>query len=116
MQVFKGRSCRLLFKAFFTADSIIYTLQHKPGGSLFWLNLPVVGRHNKTALRKSMAHTILSSLFDEDFIALLLRSALDEKGKPLGSGELYTWLLGNIYAGDVKMLYGDWLAVKGSKG
>jgi hypothetical protein len=109
MRTFKNRNCKLRFMAFSTADVIIDLLQEKPGGSFFWRHLPLRGRDNRDAVRKKIADTLLHAFYDDNFISILLKGALDDKGKPRGDGTLYRWLLSNVYSDNAQKLYGDWL-------
>ena len=111
MRTFKNRNCRLRFMAFSTADVIIDLLQEKPGGSSFWRHLPLRGRDNRDAVRKKIADTLLHAFYDDNFISILLKGALDDKGKPRGDGTLYRWLLLNVYSDNSQKLYSDWLKV-----
>jgi hypothetical protein len=109
MRTFKSRNCRLRFMAFSTADVIIDLIQDKPGGSSFWRHLPLKGKNNRDAVRKKIADTLLHAFYDDNFISILLKGALDDKGKPRGDGTLYHWLLANVYSDNAHKLYGDWL-------
>jgi hypothetical protein len=109
MRTFKNRNCRLRFMAFSTADVIIDLLQEKPGGSSFWRRLPLKGRDNREVVRKKIADTLLHAFYDDNFISILLKGALDDKGKPRGDGTLYRWLLTHVYSDNAQKLYGDWL-------
>lgn len=108
---YTGRNCKLRSLAYSVTDSIIDSIQHKPGGYTFWQSLPKRGRDNAEAVRKSIAETLLSSLYDSSFIAMLLKAAMDENGRPLLHSPLYRWLLSNIYSENVQKLYQDWVRV-----
>jgi hypothetical protein len=111
MRTFKNSNCRLRFMAFSTADIIIDLIQQKPGGFAFWSFLPRKGRNNRDAIRKKIADTLLTSFYDDKFISILLKGALDDKGKPQGDSTLYHWLLSNVYSDNIQRLYNDWLRV-----
>lgn len=111
VRTFKNRNCKLRYMAYSTADVIIDMLQQKPGGSTFWFTLPRRGRDNKDAIRKKIADTLLQSFYDDNFISILLKGALDSKGKPTGDTTLYQWLLTHVYSDNVQRLYADWLRV-----
>ena len=108
---YTGRNCKLRSLAYQVSDSIIDTIQHKPGGYIFWQSLPKKGHDNAEAVRKGIAETLLSSLYDSSFISMLLKAAMDENGRPLLHSPLYRWLLSNIYSENVAKLYQDWLRV-----
>lgn len=108
---YTGRNCKLRSLAYSVADSIIDTIQHKPGGYTFWQSLPKKGQNNQETIRKGIADTLLTSLYDSSFIAMLLKAAMDESGRPLLHSPLYRWLLTNIYSDNVGKLYQDWVRV-----
>lgn len=110
METYNGKNCRVRTLAYAVTDSIIDLLQSKPGGYSFWASLPRRGRNNTEALRKKIADTLLSGFYNSSFISVLLRSALDENGKPT-QGPLYQWLLTHVYSDNVKTMYKDWLRV-----
>lgn len=110
METYNGKNCRVRTLAYAVTDNIIELLQSKPGGYSFWAALPKRGRNNTEALRKKIADTLLSGFYNSSFISVLLRSALDEHGKPT-SGPLYQWLLTHVYSDNVKAMYKDWLRV-----
>jgi len=97
--------------AFSTADVIIDMIQQKPGGRVWWFSLGKKGRDNRDAIRKKIADTLLHSFYDDNFISILLKGALDDKGKPQGDKTLYQWLLSNVYSDSAQQLYADWLRV-----
>lgn len=108
MDTYKNRNCRVRTLAYAVTDNIIGMLQNKPGGYSFWHSLPIRGRNNADALRKKIAETLLTSFYNSSFMSILLRSALDDNGKPT-SGPLYQWLLTHVYSDDVRKMYKDWL-------
>jgi len=97
--------------AFSTADVIIDMIQQKQEGRVWWFSLGKKGRDNREVIRKRIADTLLHSFYDDNFISILLKGALDEKGKPRGDSALYRWLLSNVYSDNVQKLYNDWLKV-----
>lgn len=109
MRTFKNRNCKLRYMAFSAADVIIDTIQQKPAGRVWWFSLSKKGRGNREVIRKKIADTLLHSFYDDNFISILLKGALDEKGKPRGDSALYQWLLNNVYSDNVQKLYNDWL-------
>ncbi len=110
METYNGKNCRVRTLAYAVTDNIIELLQSRPGGYNFWAALPKRGRNNTEALRKKIADTLLSGFYNSSFISVLLRSALDDHGKPT-SGPLYQWLLTHVYSDNVKAMYKDWLRV-----
>jgi hypothetical protein len=108
MDTYKGKNCRVRTLAYAVTDSIINLLQDKPGGYSFFAALPSRGRNNADALRKKIADTLLSGFYNSSFMSILLRSALDDNGKPT-QGPLYQWLLTHVYSEDVRRMYKDWL-------
>jgi hypothetical protein len=110
MDTYNGKNCRVRTLAYAVTDNIIDLLQSKPGGYSFWASLPRRGRNNTEAIRKKIADTLLSGFYNSTFISVLLRSALDENGKPT-SGPLYQWLLTHVYSDNIKAMYKDWLRV-----
>jgi hypothetical protein len=62
-------------------------------------------------VRKKIADTLLHAFYDDNFISILLKGALDDKGKPRSDGTLYHWLLANVYSDNTQKLYADWLKV-----
>jgi len=111
MRTFKNRNCKLRYMAFSTADVIIDMIQQKPGGRVWWFSLGKKGRDNRDAIRKKIADTLLHSFYDDNFISILLKGALDDKGKPQGDKTLYQSLLSNVYSDSAQQLYADWLRV-----
>jgi hypothetical protein len=111
MKTFKNRNCKLRYMAFSTADAIIDLVQQKEKGKSRWFSFPKKGRDNREVIRKKIADTLLHSFYDDNFISILLKGALDDKGKPRGDSALYHWLLTNVYSDNVQKLYHDWLKV-----
>ena len=110
MDTYKHKNCRVRTLAYAVTDNIIGLIQDKPGGYAFWTALPRRGRNNVEAIRKKIADTLLAGFYNSSFIAILLRTAIDEQGKPT-SGPLYQWLLTHVYSDNVKAMYKDWLRV-----
>lgn len=110
MDTYKHKNCRVRTLAYAVTDNIIGLIQDKPGGYAFWTALPRRGRNNVEAVRKKIADTLLAGFYNSSFIAVLLRTAIDEHGKPT-SGPLYQWLLTHVYSDNVKAMYKDWLRV-----
>lgn len=111
MRTFKNRNCKLRYMAFSTADAIIDLVEHTDKGKRGWFSFPKKGRDNREVIRKKIADTLLHSFYDDQFMSILLKGALDDKGKPRGDSALYHWLLTTVYGGSIQQLYHDWLKV-----
>ena len=106
------QNCKLRSLAYKATDTMLDVIKEQPGGYSFWGLLPQKGRHNVSALRKKIADAMLSILFTDSFLTILLQAAITPDGRPRHKSQLYQWLLVYVYAGDVQRLYKDWLAVK----
>ena len=115
MESYRGKNCRVRTLAYAVTDNIINLLQDKPGGYSFWASLPSRGRNNAEAVRKKIADTLLSGFYNSSFMSILLRTALDDNGRPT-QGPLYQWLLTHVYSDDVKRMYKDWLKASSGDG
>ncbi len=109
MKSYHQRNCKLRSNVYTVVDEVVTVLQRQPGGYMFWASLPQHGTHNSRKVRKVIADIVLDKLFSDDFVCILLKTALTDKGLP--KQPLYTWLVDNIYGGNVQQLYGDWLKI-----
>ena len=106
------QNCKLRSLAYKATDTMLDVIKEQPGGYSFWGLLPQKGRHNVSVVRKKIADAMLSILFTDAFLTILLQAAVTPDGIPRRKSQLYQWLLVYVYAGNVQRLYKDWLAVK----
>lgn len=96
-------------KAYTTVDTILNTIEHTPGGLVWWFSLPKVGRFNRLAMRRKMAHTVLEALLPPQLLHAMLLAVLTPNGQPSKQSLLlYKWLLSNVYSNSVNKLYRAW--------
>lgn len=114
MKAYHERNCKLRLLAYKVTDSVIDLVQHEPGGYTFWHMLHRTGHHSKSKVRKKICDRLLSNFFTDEFLTMLIQASVVDGGKP--NGPLYTWLVDNVYSGDVQKFYKDWLEVKGEVG
>jgi len=94
-------------------DAIIEQIEQTKGGILWWFSLPHSGRHNRTVLRRKLAHIVLQASLPTPLLHAMLLASLSVEGKPDNRGSyLYHWLLHNVYGNNVNLLYQAWFIAK----
>ena len=104
----------LLHSTYKTVDSFLSLIAHLPGGYIWQRQLPLIGKKSLGTLRRKLVHIIIGELFTVELISAMLQAALGSTGQIDHRGiKLYNWLLKYIYHDDVRLLYQQWLQVKG---
>lgn len=106
-------SSRLRREAYVIVDALITDLTHMPGGYRFWTGLPTSGRHSPHSARHRCVKLLLSCWLPLSLKRAMVQACLSGDGVPTAQGTLlYTWLLHNVYNGQEKQLYTEWLQLQ----
>lgn len=105
--------CKLASLSYRVADEMIESIEHLPGGTIFWRMLPRKGHHSSHTMRRRLATILVKAFFPPSFLTALLKASVDPIGQVDKRGApLHKWLVEYIYHGDEAKFYTAWMRVR----
>lgn len=94
-------------------QQIISEIKRLPGGTRFWLSLPLRGKTGQEIKKKRWTKAVAESLESTQIFEIALLTCLTKHGIPDERGKLlYEWLKEWRYNGKSEKLLQDWLKTK----
>ena len=102
--------CKTLSDMTKVADQFLYTLQHLPGGYVFWYSLPHKGRQARQVLRKRLIHAMVTASMPPALQRAMLLACYDANGRPAPQAkQLYDYVCTNMYQDDPGRMVRAWV-------